>query len=95
MRPIDQLPIMGKVPVKQANTGQLIPALVMLGAQGEAIALQQQVIHMTAMIQHARSVLLSQGVELIDKKPGTSDPRVHAPRMERGDGGSDSGKEAK
>lgn len=93
MRPIDQLPIMGKVPVKQANTGQLIPALLMLGAQGEAMALQQQVISMTAMIQHARGILLHNGVELIDKQPNVPDPRVQAPRMERGDGGNDSGKE--
>lgn len=84
MRPIDQLPIMGKVSVKQANTGQLIPALLMLGAQGEAIALQQQVIQMTAMIQHARQILLSKGVELIDKKAGMPSPPS---------GDNDSGKE--
>lgn len=84
MRPIDQLPIMGKVPTEQANTGQLIPALVMLGAQGEAMALQQQVISMTAMIQHARHILLANGVELIDKK-------VEMPRPPSGD--NDSGKE--
>ena len=74
MRPIDQLPIMGKVPVKQANTGQLIPALLMLGAQGEAMALQQQVIHMTAMIQHARGILLHNDIELIDKKTEKPNP---------------------
>lgn len=85
MRPIDQLPVMGKVPVKQANTGQLIPALLMLGAQGEAMALQQQVIHMTAMIQHARGILLHSGVELIDKKAGMPSPPS---------GDNDSGKES-